>query len=416
MNTRLRFIASSRRATTIELSLNGVQGKPCADPPTLARLALHSQAPHAKVVGRGTLDITAASRRARCGGMTLVEILIALVLGVLMAAGMQQVYISNKQSYRLAEQQSRLQENARYALEVLSKGIRLGGYEGCPSITSENPTNTSVNPDATIASATMIALNQTTNQGIGGNEGGTSSWTPALAASLPNAPNPLAGTDVVTVLYGESCGGYLTANMATTTAAITIGANTCGISDAANTLLISDCSSADIFDATPPISVTAAGGSVTPTAALSQAYGTDAELYAYRAYSYFIGTGASGLPSLFRLDNTQNTSVEIVEGIQDLQVWYGIDTDKAACAAAAADDYTANQYLNASLVANWCQLVSVRICILVSTTETAGEQLLTNADRQTYTDCNGTTIAAANNDNRLRRTFTTTIAVRNRMN
>ncbi len=79
-------------------------------------------------------------------GMTLIEIMIALLVGLFLLAGLYQIFISGKQSYRLSDGQSRMQENARYALEVLSHDIRLAGYMGCSGVTASNPVVIANNP------------------------------------------------------------------------------------------------------------------------------------------------------------------------------------------------------------------------------------------------------------------------------
>ncbi len=61
-------------------------------------------------------------------GFTLVEILVALTLGLLVTATILQIFLSSKQAYLTQEQSSRIQENGNYALELLSRYIRMAGY------------------------------------------------------------------------------------------------------------------------------------------------------------------------------------------------------------------------------------------------------------------------------------------------
>jgi type IV pilus assembly protein PilW len=63
-------------------------------------------------------------------GLTLIEVMIALGLGLLVVAGILQILISSRQSYRLQEQSARIQESERFAADILSKSIRLAGYRG----------------------------------------------------------------------------------------------------------------------------------------------------------------------------------------------------------------------------------------------------------------------------------------------
>lgn len=68
--------------------------------------------------------------RAGRNGFSLVEFLIALVLGLLVSLAAIGLFISSKRSYRLQEARSKLQDNARYSLAVLSHAIRMSDFWG----------------------------------------------------------------------------------------------------------------------------------------------------------------------------------------------------------------------------------------------------------------------------------------------
>ena len=98
--------------------------------------------------------------------------------------------------------------------------------------------------------------------------------------------------------------------------------------------------------------------------------------------TYTINNGAGGQPSLFQNNNGNNQ--ELIEGIEDMQILYGADTN---------NDSTPDYYVpagTAGLTMN--QVVSVRVTLTARTL-----------------DANLTTTG----DGRLRRTFSSTIAVRN---
>lgn len=61
-------------------------------------------------------------------GLTIVELLVALVLSLLLLTGVVQVFLASKQTYATNEAMSVLQENGRFALEFIGRSIRLGGY------------------------------------------------------------------------------------------------------------------------------------------------------------------------------------------------------------------------------------------------------------------------------------------------
>ncbi len=60
-------------------------------------------------------------------GMTLVEMMIAMGLGVFLLAGVMGIFTSSKQSYRMLENLSRMQENGRFAMDFMSRDIRQAG-------------------------------------------------------------------------------------------------------------------------------------------------------------------------------------------------------------------------------------------------------------------------------------------------
>lgn len=63
-------------------------------------------------------------------GYGLVELLVAIVVGLLVIAGTLAAYDKSRETYAAAETESRLQESARYALAILEADVRMAGYWG----------------------------------------------------------------------------------------------------------------------------------------------------------------------------------------------------------------------------------------------------------------------------------------------
>jgi Tfp pilus assembly protein PilW len=61
-------------------------------------------------------------------GLTLVELLVALVLGVVLIGGITKVYLENKKNYVQDDGLARMQENGRYVLNVLKREITMVGF------------------------------------------------------------------------------------------------------------------------------------------------------------------------------------------------------------------------------------------------------------------------------------------------
>lgn len=349
-------------------------------------------------------------------GLTLIELMIAMVLGLILVAGVIQIFVSNKQAYRVTDAHSKLQDNARFALEVLSRDIRSAGFSGCRAIEDMNV--------VTIADAPIPANIDSNSIITGSNAQTATTWNPALPAALGAV---VGGTDVITVQRGQSCGGNLTGNVGSSNGNIQIvDPNNCSVS-AGDVLMIADCSDAHIFRAT-----NASSGSGTQTiahsnslnqanhfckrySALPQAgacdageaklYDYDAELLTFNSATYFIRLGANGDPALWFYNNnaaaSANNPIELIEGIENMQVDYGIDTNN--------DDIVDN-YSDANVVstaAQWDQVISARVSLLAQTLE----QNLTTADQSV--NYNGAVVTGT--DGRIRRVFTTTIGVRNRV-
>lgn len=65
-------------------------------------------------------------------GFTLVELMIAMTLGLLILLAVSSIYIGSRQTFRMQEENARLQETGRYTLEVLGRSIRQAGFWNMP--------------------------------------------------------------------------------------------------------------------------------------------------------------------------------------------------------------------------------------------------------------------------------------------
>ena len=75
-------------------------------------------------------------------GMSLVEILVAMAVGLVLLAGLIQVWASSRQTYRFAEAQARVQESGRYAVQMLAEELRSTRSLGCRSIALDEQDST----------------------------------------------------------------------------------------------------------------------------------------------------------------------------------------------------------------------------------------------------------------------------------
>jgi type IV pilus assembly protein PilW len=74
-------------------------------------------------------------------GMTLLELMISMSLGLLLVAGIGAVYVGSNQTYRVQEDNARIQENGRYALEVIGRSLRQAGFADIPVSSTSTKTS-----------------------------------------------------------------------------------------------------------------------------------------------------------------------------------------------------------------------------------------------------------------------------------
>lgn len=71
--------------------------------------------------------------RRRSTGLSLIEVMIALVIGVVLLTGIMQIFGSTQLAFSTAEGASRVQENARFAFDMLRNDVRMSAHVGCRS-------------------------------------------------------------------------------------------------------------------------------------------------------------------------------------------------------------------------------------------------------------------------------------------
>lgn len=314
-------------------------------------------------------------------GFTLVELMISLVLGLLVIAGVGSVFVANKQSYRTNEALGQVQDASRIAYEFMARDIRMAGYGNvCSNF------NFPINVIADPAPAADFGL---ITGGIKAIEGSV-----AAAGAAVGGITVKTGTGIVQLDYFptlDNSSPNLVGNLPPNNANIQINENTPGFV-AGDTLFITDCTQADVFRASTVSSGTktitiAHASNVNTDNKLSKSYGGDAfvfDINDYRRITYFIGQrvgGANPQYSLYRKINA-DTPVELVRGVTDMQVGYH---------QIGSSDYVTA--VNGWSAADWSNVDAVQISYQVESDM-----------RNVTTD-----------GNPLTRTFTTTVAIRNRL-
>lgn len=345
-------------------------------------------------------------------GLSLVELLVAIVVSSILLAGVGNIYISNKISYLVTEESSRMQENARYALNIMSENIRMAGYRGCDS-------------ETTRFANTLNGSPAWLEPGIKGYEGGADIFPPEFSASATGS------TDAITIVRGDSEDSFIIDSHNPSSAVIQLTGN--HNLKRGEILLISNCEQVSIFQQsnvntndTISTVVHNTGAATVPgncdkglftDPSLSRAdcsntsnfsaqpFGRDAMLMRLLADSYFIGL-ENGIPTLFQesithgeatTDVLSTTRRALTQGVEDMQILYGEDT--------TSSDGIPDQFLTADTVSNWANVIAVRLSLLIRSSREL------NNSPQDYT-FDGSTVTPA--DRYIRRVYTSTINLRNR--
>lgn len=374
--------------------------------------------------------------RKRIAGFSLIELMISLLLGSVVTVGIIRLFAGNSETYNLLQGQSRMQESARFGFDFIGRDIREAGFAGCFS--TINGLYTTISPADNIPYEFDL---RTAVQGYDAT--GASAWTPVIT----NLPSTVGGTDTnvfktpaglgagdgidtaklasgsdILTLRNMSLNAYrLTQDMPTSSEAITVKAPVAGFELKKDYLaLITDCEKSTIFRITdvtlnsPSAGQATIGHDISDTdatrnsvakLAVVNTFGTDAYVGAIETNTYYVAPGAGlngsgNTPmSLWRKSGVA-APVELVEGVEDMQILYGTDSDH---------DGTPNQYVAANLVTNWSNVMTVRVSLVVNSIDDVG-----GTSAPTLGCAVQGCITGQGYDGLIRRTFTQTFDIRNR--
>lgn len=294
-------------------------------------------------------------------GLSLIELMAALTIGLLLIAGALTVYMQSRNTYRTTDTAARMQETARYAFDILEPDVRLAGFwgmkKGPAAVTDTVPV---ANVDHNCGGTVVGWLGDATKyvSGFDG-DGATTSW--GSMGCNPTGRN--MNSDVLIVRRASGDTSALDAN---------------------KVQVQSNRAQATVFN-----SATAPGGYAAWPAT---------EVRDMVCNVYYIGTD-NGQPALRRwaLRGKDMVDEPIIPGVQDMQVQYGIDSD---------GDGAAEKYVNAGSIGT-ASVVAARIWLLVRAE--SDEQGFTNNINYQYANAN----IAAPSDKRRRMLMSKTIQIRN---
>lgn len=416
-------------------------------------------------------------------GVTLLELMVAMAVSAVIILGISNIYLSTKKSYLIHDEFARIQENGRYSTETLSSNIRNAGYYGCSS--GQGPDNIINGLKQTTEIGWNFETGIMGFEAIGTDVGATKKITPTTAsnnqadwvtpagmtsggAALNTALDPkvlsraVAGSDIIIIRTASGLGVRIAQNNNgtqvflddTTNGPVTgscpqnntvAGSSSNGISGICegDILLVSNCSQSRIFQAaniqpvgggpgacgkpgipcfnvTHPSAGTPGNADVTWT---PNTFGPNSEILKVVTRTFFIGVPlGGGEPSLY-VQNNKNKPDQLVEGIENMQILYGVDT---------SGDGVANRYFSANNVPDvdgdpntiFDGVVSVKLGLLTRTPQNLPGINRTVADYAKLTYAMVSPAApitidpiandATSTDRRMRKMYNLTIQIRNK--
>ena len=322
-------------------------------------------------------SIAGSAGQQRQTGFNLVELMVAMVIGVFLIGGTLSVYRESHAALQVTERMARMQENARFAMQVIEQDIRAVGAWGQLNdtqfvagragpadpvafpITGDCGQNWSVNLDLPIE--------------------GTNNANP-YAGSCLGGVGYMPDSDVLVLRHADEVD-------------LPLGALTPG-----GLYLRSDQSHGEIF-----VGTTMPGG-----------FPGGSRVNAVESTAYFVSQSSDGDNNLASLRRARVVAggvrpavitEEVISGVEDMQVQYGVDL---------TGDGSANSYMNADAVADMGTVVSVRIWLrMVTATAELGfidDTVWEYADQRVQPS-----VGADTSDDAFRRTVVSkTIELRNR--
>ena len=327
-----------------------------------------------------------SARRAQ-RGLTLIETMVSITLGLIVVGAVLYVYMGSRGAYRISKSTSRTQEAGRFGLDAIMHDVREVGFVGCGSrisMATYQPmaiSQTAV-PPMTLASA---------GQAIGGYSASTYQPGSTNPGPQPAGISPAwlsGGGDVLVLRVATASPVMMVADSNTATPAIFVADNCAGVTSG-DYVLASSCTAATLLRVsnTPPAPAAActgkglpvAGGveidfaatdsngnrvNSTPGAPPSFAFSSLASAQRFDEYTYYVGQMPfRQWPALYRYSLRAGVAEEIIDHVQSMSVYYGVDPGGGG----------AVQYQSAAQVqaanggaGNWANVTSVRVQLLTA--------------------------------------------------
>ncbi|WP_119395783.1 PilW family protein [Salinibius halmophilus] len=348
----------------------------------------------------------------RQAGISLVELMIAMVIGLIIIGAAIGAFLSSRQSYSVQSELIRLQDNARFAIDTMQQSLRQTGFLGCNGAVT--PGNTVIND----GSLSPFLSEQTILSG--GNN---------IAAATSFGLPLIANQDWVMVSYADVSEQCVVDSHDVTNAQVSCQATNPFVQG--QLLLATDCKQSIIFqqsnavNTSNPAAATARllehkndtaakpgnctqglGNPVSCTVAGNRyELARGSIIMALQRSRFVVANNDFNIPTLYQQELTTNAgelsvnNIELVEGVERMQLLFGLDLN---------GDGSQLAYLPINQIdtADYDDIVGVRVSLLLRSEQA------NLGDQTSLTFANET---LSFNDGRLRRVYTAHIALRNRL-
>lgn len=383
-------------------------------------------------------------------GFTLVELMVAMTISLFLLIAIALVYQTSKTGFAYANNTVRMSEDAAFAVDTLSRDIRMASYSGCKGSSATN------GPDGIANNADDVYFPKLTNVSTLGLTG-TKLPNP-FSKSVFNARQALVGyKDKATATAAATAGGVAAPSFLGTSTSYVVKADSPilflsgasakavqlktpvakdqPIADMGNDvnkwsnngseilMLIADCKTSEVFR-TFTLQNT---GVITSESNFAMDYTADAVVGPIESSTYFLATRTgSNTPSIYRrYFNGKNAGIpekveEMVPNVEAITFQYGLNTTCIGSATCTLPNntpsYSADVYVKDSdaqfATMDWSRVVSVRLG-LIMVTEDNGQTAAASATTDIIKWVAGDYIVPTA-DRRLRRAYSTTVNIRNR--
>lgn len=354
----------------------------------------------------------------RQSGLSLVELMVAMVLGLLVVGAVIELFISSRQLYRTQDVKARMQEDGRYAIHHIGELLARAGYRGCNSLSTQKAADddsfTSGESQGNRSMQNMLTTDTdyfwSMAQPVFGHEStGNSTWAPAKPGGLNDANS---GSDILTI---RTVGAAYIPIISQQSDHFVVGADN-GLDDCdpaaepnscSNIVMVSNCDFTTVFQVSNDPSggqlfyASGAGIPGNKNEELIGIYGNNSWVNTMASHSFYIRNNPDGVPSLYQR-TLDNNAQAILEGVEQMQVLYGIDTN---------GDLSVDSYEDADDVALWSEVISIRISlVMINIDVDSTDTNLALGDGRYFLEG----VQVTPNDGRLRRVYTQTIMLKNR--